>query len=365
MSTDKFSSEDIKFLKLTLKLAKKGTGFTAPNPMVGAVIVKNGKIIGQGYHKKYGGPHAEIEALNSTKKSVVGATMYVNLEPHGFQGVNTPPCTEAIIKAGIKKVVCCTLDPNHKVAGNGIKQLIAAGIKTEFGALTKEAEELNSAFFTFHQKQRPLVAIKFACSLDGKIATKIHESKWITNEAARQYARILRGEYQSILVGINTVLADDPHLGARNKNQKDPIRVIIDPNLKIPLQSQVLRDNNVLILTSTLSNKNKKKQLQKSGFKIVEFKNKFISVKQILTALHAQRIISVFIEGGSQTLGNFVDSKLVDKVYTFHAPIIIGGTESLSAIGGQGITKLKEALHIKEPQLKKFGDNFLIFGNVE
>lgn len=364
MTVENFSSSDIKFLKLTLKLAKKGQGFTSPNPMVGAVIVKNGKIIGQGYHKKYGGPHAEIEALNSAKKTVAGATMYVSLEPHGFQGVNTPPCTKAIINAKIKKVVCCTLDPNHKVAGNGIEQLRQAGIETKVGALEKEAQDLNCAFFTYHQKQRPLVAIKFASSLDGKIATKTHESKWITGEAARKFARSLRSQYQAILVGINTVLADDPNLGVRNKNQKDPIRVIIDSSLKIPLNAQVLRDKNVLIFTTISANKKKKQQLIKLGFKIIEFKNKFILPKQILSKLHEQRIISLFIEGGSQTLGNFVDAKLVDKIYAFQAPKIIGGNDSLSAIGGQGITKLNGALQIKEPQFKKIDNDFLIFGDV-
>ncbi|EKD43851.1 MAG: Riboflavin biosynthesis protein RibD [uncultured bacterium] len=361
MPIKKNPTEDIKFIKQTLKLAKKGSSFTAPNPMVGAVIVKNGKIIGQGYHKKYGGDHAEIEALKSAKTNVVGATMYISLEPCSHFG-KTPPCANAVIKAGIKKIICCTMDPNPKVAGQGLKKLNDAGIETVLGILSQEARDLNESFFTYHEKKRPFVVIKFATSLDGKIATKDGESKWITNETARQYARGLRERYQSILVGINTVLADDPNLGAQNKNQKDPLRIILDPSLQIPLKCQVLRDKNILIFTSQVADKNKLAKLQKLGYTVVQFKNKQITIKQILAELYKRKIHSVFVEGGSQTIGNFVDAKLVDKIYSFHAPIIIGGHKSIPAIGGEGIKKLKTALQIVEPQFKIFGDNFLIFG---
>src|SRR3989344_2010898 len=223
--------ENIKFLKETLKLAKKGLGKVNPNPMVGAVIVKNNKIIGKGYHKKFGYPHAEIEALKNCQQNPKGATLYVNLEPCSHFG-KTPPCADAIIKAGIKKVVCCTQDPNPKALGK-------TGIEISFGLLEQEARQLNEAFFTFHEKKRPFIAIKFAASLDGKIATQRGDSKWITNEKARKYSRALRKQYQAVLVGINTVLKDNPHLG-------DSLRIILGS--KIPKNSQVLRNKNILII---------------------------------------------------------------------------------------------------------------------
>ncbi|MDO8576534.1 MAG: bifunctional diaminohydroxyphosphoribosylaminopyrimidine deaminase/5-amino-6-(5-phosphoribosylamino)uracil reductase RibD, partial [bacterium] len=235
------SAADEKYLKLTLELAEKGRGKTFPNPMVGAVIVKRGRIVGQGYHRKAGEPHAEAEALGIAGGRAKGATLYVNLEPCDHWG-RTPPCADTIIRANIKRVVCCTRDP-HKVARGGIEKLKRAGIAVSVGELAQEARDLNEAFFTFHELHRPFVAIKFAASLDGKIATHTGDSKWITNERARAYARRLRGHYQAILVGINTILHDDPHLGVRAKGKPDPLRIILDTTLRIPLKSKVLRDS--------------------------------------------------------------------------------------------------------------------------
>ena len=246
------------FIDETLVLAKKAIGLTNPNPMVGAVVVKRGRIIAKGYHRQAGLPHAEIEAFNAAKTSVKGATLYTNLEPCVHQG-KTPPCVDAIIQAGIKRVVCSISDPNPKVHGKGIAKLKQAGIIVSVGLKEKEARALNEAFFVFHEKKRPFIAIKFAGSLDGKIATHTGNSKWITNEPARLFARKLRGEYQAILVGINTVIRDNPHLGTRLAGKKDPVRIILDSNLQIPLNSQVLRDNNVIIATTTHAPEEKKK----------------------------------------------------------------------------------------------------------
>ena len=356
-------NKDLEFLKETLRLAKKGLGWTNPNPMVGAVIVKNGKIIAKGYHKKYGGAHAEVEALKNAKESVQGATMYVSLEPHGFQSTNTPPCTTAIIKAGIKKVVCCTLDPNKKVAGKGLEILKAAGVEVECGFLEEEAKKLNESFFTFHQKNRPFVVLKFASSLDGKIATASGDSKWITNDEARQYARQLRGQYQAIMVGANTVIKDNPNLGA-GKNQKEPLRIILDAKLNIPLKGQIFRDNNVLILTTTQCGKVKKEKFVKKGVEVVQLPGVKISAKQIIQVLKEKKIISLFVEGGSGALTTFVDEKLVDKMFVFHAPIIVGGKDSISAINGKGVKTIKESLRLKNVSFKTFGDNFLVSGDV-
>lgn len=364
MADKNFSSTDIKFLKEALRLAKKGVGWVNPNPMVGAVIVKNGKIISKGYHKKFGGPHAEIEAFNASKLDIKGATLYVSLEPCCHLNKKTPPCTEAIIKAGIKKVVCATLDPNPQVSGQGLKKLQAAGIETiVIDELKESAKELNAPFFTFFEKHRPYIILKFAASLDGKIATTKGESKWITNEKARAYARDLRSQYQSILVGVGTILAENPHLGARTKNKKDPIRIILDPKLALPLNSQVLRDKNILILATTLCDKKKLKYLQEKDFQIAIFSGKIITTKQILSELTKRNIISVMVEGGSQTLGYFIENKTADKICAFYAPIIIGSQNALSAIGGLGIQKLKDALRLQNITIKKIDDNFLVTGD--
>lgn len=358
------SVKELSFLKETFRLAKKGLGWTSPNPMVGCVIVKNGKIISKGYHKKYGGPHAEIEAFKNTKESVKGATLYVNLEPCCHFG-KTPPCTDAIIEAGIKKVICCTLDPNKKVAGKGVEKLKKAGIEVEYDFLQEEARELNEVFFTFHQKNRPFVVLKFASSLDGKIATANGDSKWITNDAARQYSRQLRGYYQAILVGANTVIKDNPNLGAENNKQKDPLRIILDAKLKIPLTGKIFRDNSVLVLTTNQCNKIKKEKFAKKGIEVQQLPGKKISAKSILQVLKDREIGSVFVEGGSEALGTFVDEKLVDRIFVFYAPIVVGGVKSIGAVGSRGVKFIKEALQFKKPKIIMFDDNILISAAVK
>lgn len=355
------SISDEYFIDETLRLAKKAMGWTNPNPMVGAVIVKNSKIIARGYHKKVGFPHAEIEALNATKRSVKGATLYVNLEPCTHYG-RTPPCVDAIIQAGIKRVVCSTLDPNPKVHGRGIVKLKQAGITVSVGLREKESSALNEAFFIFHEKKRPFVAIKFAASLDGKIATRTGDSRWITNEKARLFARKLRGEYQAILVGINTVMRDNPHLGVRNPKKRDPIRIILDSNLQIPLNSRVLRDNNVLIATTVYASKDKKELLTRQGIPILTYESKNIPLKELLLSLRSREIISILVEGGGEILGSFVDGKIIDKVYAFYAPILIGGGKAVT-IQGRGINKIKNALYLKRITIKHFQDNFLVIGS--
>lgn len=349
------------FIAETLKLARFGIGWVNPNPMVGAVLVKDAVIIGKGYHKKVGLPHAEIEALRSCKQSPKGTTLYVNLEPCTFFG-RTPPCVNEIIKAGIKKVVCSTLDPNPRVNGQAVAILQKAGIEILVGILADEASLLNEAFFTFHQKKRPFIAIKFATSLDGKIAARSRDSEWITNEKARAFARKLRSQYQAILVGINTVLSDNPHLGVRIKDQKDPIRIILDSKLKIPLKSSVLRDKNVLIAATKKANHKKLGQLKQRGFNISIFDDTRIDIIKLLAVLRQKEIISCLVEGGGEVLGSFLDSKVVDKVYAFHSPLLIGGKRAISAIGGEGIDKISDAIRLTNISFKKFDDNLLTIG---
>lgn len=358
--SDQHSDED--YLRLCLDLAKKGLSWTNPNPMVGAVIVKDGKIIAQGYHQKVGLNHAEIEAMRTSQTDLRNATLYVSLEPCSTFG-KTPPCVDEIIRSKFKRVVFATLDPNPQNAGLGLSKLNKAGIKTTFGLLTQQSRQLNEAFFTYYEKKRPLITLKFAASLDGKIATVSGDSKWITNETARKFARMLRAQNQAILVGINTVLKDNPNLGVGIQSKKDPLRIILDPALKIPLQSDVLRDQNVLIATTKLADQNKLATLTQKGIAVLIFPQSIIPINNLLQQLWQRQIISVLIEGGSKTLGAFYDSKLVDKFYGFYSPIILGGEKSLTAIGGIGLKKVSLAKHLTNIAFKKFGDNFLISGN--
>lgn len=351
--------QDEFYLKETFRLAKKGLGWTNPNPMVGAVIVKNGKIIGKGYHKKVGLPHAEIEAINLSKTNLKDAIMFTNLEPCCHFG-KTPPCTSAIIKAGITKVVCSTLDPNQKVAGQGVIKLKKAGIEVLTGILEDEARILNEAFFTFHLKKRPFIALKFASSLDGKLASKEGDSKWITNEKSRQFVRKLRSKYQAVCVGIKTVLKDDPHLGVRIKGKKDPVRIILDPSLQIPLNAKALRDKNVIIMTNDQASFEKRKELEDKGFKVI-VESSEIKLQKILTILKSMEIISILVEGGGETLGKFIDEKLIDKVYAFHAPVLIGGKDAVS-IGGDGVKFLKDAIKLDKLSFRKIGMDMLTIG---
>lgn len=349
------------FLQETLRLAKKAQGWTNPNPMVGAVIVKKGKVAARGYHRRAGWPHAEIEALRAAKTSLSGATLYVNLEPCCHFG-KTPPCSRAIINSGIKRVVFSTPDPNPKVSGKGAKALRKAGIKVSVGELAEEARKLNEAFFTFQQKRRPFIVLRFAASLDGKIATREGHSQWITNQESRVFARRLRGEYQAILVGVGTVLADNPHLGARMRGKRDPLRIILDTSLKLPLHSQVLRDNNALVVTTAAASFGKRKLLAGKGVGVLIFPGKKISLQKLMQELYRREIVSVLVEGGGQVLGSFVDAKLADKVYAVHAPMIIGGENAVSAIRGQGARKLTDAVHLTNVSFKRFGDNLLTVG---
>lgn len=348
---------DESYMREAFRLAKKGAGWTNPNPMVGAVIVKNGRVVGKGYHKKAGLPHAEIEALCAAGSRARGATLYVNLEPCRHFG-KTPPCTDAIIRAGIRRVVCATRDPNS-VARGGVEALRRNDVEVSLGFLSKEARDLNSAFFTFHEKGRPFVALKYAASLDGKLATCTGDSRWITNNRARAHARRLRGMYQAVLVGVGTVIADNPHLGARTKDVPDPLRIVLDSRLRIPLSARVLRDPHVVIATTKHAPARKKRRLEQRGVRVLTFAGARISPKQLLAALRKMNVVSVLVEGGGAVLGSFIDASLADKVYAFYAPILIGGKKAV-AIGGQGKRRIADAQRLAQISVRRFGDNMLI-----
>lgn len=348
-----------KFMRRALELAKKGRSRTSPNPMVGAVLVKNGKIVGEGFHENYGEAHAEANAINQAGKDAKGSTLFVTLEPCSHYG-NTPPCTEAIIRAGVKKVVYASSDPTQKKSSKILKD---GGIKIVGAVLEAEADFLNRHFLYFVKNNFPYVTIKFASSLDGKLATKTFDSKWITNEKARAYARSIRAEHQAVLVGSSTVVKDNPHLGVRTKNKKDPIRIILDTKLRTPVNSQVYRDSNVIVFAGKNAQEKKIKLLLNKNIRTYKSGSDNIEIKDVLEQLAKLKIISVLVEGGGKTLGSFVDDKAVNEVYGFYAPIIVGG-EKARSLSGEGIEKIKDALKIKNSKLKRFDDNFLIHGLV-
>ncbi len=390
-----YNEKDVFFIKKTIGLAKKAKGFTSPNPMVGAVIVKNGKIISKGYHKRAGLPHAEIEAIRKiTPRDIKGATLYINLEPC-FHFGQTPPCVDEIIKNKFQKVVVSTVDPNPEVKGKSIKKLRKAGIEVIIGILEKEARQLNEHFFKNKETNSPFIAAKTAQSLDGKIASSIGSSKWITEKKTRDYAKSLRDTYDCILVGINTVINDNPHLDGLTKI---PVKVVIDPKFRIPLDSNLTNKHpeKLIIFTSckdknldnflpfsgriqpnleiSLRNNNSsllvKAGLEKwhkiisRGAKIFFLKeeSRGLSAKKIAHILYDLGLMSIFIEGGAETIGRFFDEQLVDKVYTFIAPKIIGGKYALASVGGLGIKEVSDAPYLKEVMVKKLGQDILISG---
>jgi diaminohydroxyphosphoribosylaminopyrimidine deaminase/5-amino-6-(5-phosphoribosylamino)uracil reductase len=327
-------------MKRCIALAKNGLGTTYPNPMVGSVIVHEGKIIGEGWHKKAGEPHAEVNAVNSVKdKSLLKkATIYVSLEPCSHFG-KTPPCCDLIIKNKIPNVVIGTVDPNIKVAGNGIKKLIEAGIHVTIGILEDECNELNKRFFTFHQKKRPYIILKWAESQDGFIAPlKKTEKKpvWITNDFSRQLVHKWRTEEQAILVGTQTVIDDNPKLNARDWHGNNPIRIVLDPNNRIPKDNAVF-DNQVQTIFITKSKNTPNKE--NTTFEVIDFKQN--SIEQILNLTYKHQIQSIIIEGGLQTLQTFIDANLWDE-----ARIFIGKTTFGKGICAPLLPKLKSEKHI-------------------
>lgn len=352
-----------KYMKMAINLAKKGIGFVNPNPMVGAVIVKEGEVIGKGYHKKYGGFHAEKNAIDSCKKSTKGATMYVTLEPCCHYGKN-PPCTQTIIESKISTVVIGAKDPNPLVAGKGIELLKRSNIKVVTGVLDKECEDLNYVFFHYITAKMPFVVMKYAMTLDGKIATREGFSKWITEEKTREYAHKLRHIYSSIMVGINTVIKDDPLLTCRLKDMKNPKRIICDSNLKISLDSKIVKTSkDIPTYIATFSkDKEKIKSLENKGCNIIITPKlkEYIDLKKLMMKLGELNIDSVLLEGGSFLNYSALRSGIVNKVSAFVAPKIFGGEIAKTPVGGEGVRYVEEAFLLEKRKVKLIGNDILI-----
>ncbi|MDI3311619.1 MAG: bifunctional diaminohydroxyphosphoribosylaminopyrimidine deaminase/5-amino-6-(5-phosphoribosylamino)uracil reductase RibD [Thermoanaerobacterium sp.] len=357
-----------KYMKRALQLAKLGLGHTNPNPLVGAVIVKNGRIIGEGYHEYYGGPHAEINALKNAKEDVKGAQLYVTLEPCCHYG-KTPPCVDAIIESGIKDVFIAMEDPNGLVAGKGIKKLKEAGLNVYTGLLKDEAERVNEVFIKYITSREPYVILKSAMTIDGKISTFTGDSKWITNEKSREYVHKVRSSVMAIMVGINTVIKDNPSLTVRLQGYKNPLRVIVDSHGRIPLDANVVIDKSAktLIVTTDMMPYNKLKALNELGVDVVttEKRDNKVDLKKLIYTLGERGIDSILIEGGGTLNYSALKEGIVDKVMFYIAPKIIGGSNSLTPVEGDGIDLIKDAIIVEKLDVKRFDDDILIEGYIK
>lgn len=364
-----FLSYDEKYMKLAMQLAGNAIGRTSPNPLVGAVIVKDNRVVGCGWHRKAGTPHAEVHALNQAGELAQGADVYVTLEPCAHYG-KTPPCAKALVEAKVKNVYGGLLDVNPKVAGKGFKILEDAGIHVEYGFLQDELRKQNEVFFKWIEHKKPFVVLKAAMTLDGKIATATGQSKWITNETSRAYGYKLRDIYDGIMVGINTVIEDNPMLTARVDGGKNPIRIVVDSSLKIDINANVVQDKSAktIVATTDKADKDKILKLQAQDVDVIvvdKDENDKVDIEKLLDILGQQNICSILVEGGATLSGSFVAKKLVDKVYFFIAPKIIGGKEAKTPVAGTGILNLQEALALKDIQIGKLEEDILIIGRVD
>lgn len=364
-----FLSYDEKYMRLAMQLAGNAIGRTSPNPLVGAVIVKDNRVVGCGWHRKAGTPHAEVHALNQAGELAQGADVYVTLEPCAHYG-KTPPCAKALVEAKVKNVYGGLLDVNPKVAGKGFKILEDAGIHVEYGFLQDELRKQNEVFFKWIEHKKPFVVLKAAMTLDGKIATATGQSKWITNETSRAYGYKLRDIYDGIMVGINTVIEDNPMLTARVDGGKNPIRIVVDSSLKIDINANVVQDKSAktIVATTDKADKDKILKLQAQDVDVIvvdKDENDKVDIEKLLDILGQQNICSILVEGGATLSGSFVAKKLVDKVYFFIAPKIVGGKEAKTPVAGIGILNLQEALALKDIQIEKLEEDILIIGRVD
>ena len=356
------------YMQIAIEEAKKGSGFTSPNPLVGAVLVKDGKIVGKDYHHKYGEFHAERNAILNCKEDLAGASLYVTLEPCCHYG-KTPPCTQIIIERGIEKVYIGSYDPNPKVNGGGIKQLKDAGIEVVTEVLKEECDALNPVFFHYIEKKEPYVVLKYAMTADGKIATRTGASKWITGEAARKRVQYSRKIYSGIMVGIGTVLADDPMLNCRIEGGRDPIRIICDTHLKTPVTSKIVKTAKDIptIIACCVSDEELQRPYKEAGCKILltEKKMGHIDLQHLMELLGKEKIDSVLLEGGGTLNWAALEAGIVQKVQAYIAPKLFGGTTAKTPVEGRGVEEPDQAFLIKHKKVRVLGEDLLIEGEVE
>lgn len=378
MGGRRFTSADLHFLRRALRLGARGEGRTSPNPMVGALVVKAGRVIGAGYHARAGAPHAEIVALERAGRRARGARLYVNLEPCCHFG-RTPPCVDAIIAAGVREVVACMRDPDPRVDGKGFRALRAAGVGVRAGALRDEARRLNERFLRYATSGMPFVTLKAGMSLDGRIATRGGESRWITSRRARLAARALRARHDAVLVGVNTVLLDDPLLGAPDGSSRDsgegaaarraPARVVLDARLRTPPRARLLSggaEGETVIVTLPQAPRARRRRLEEAGALVLEVPGRAgrIDLARALRELGRRGITSVLIEGGSEVLGSALDQRIGDRAVLYVAGTILGGRKALPAFGGGGAGRLSEAARLGDLSVRPLGRDFVVEGRL-
>lgn len=350
-------------MRMALALARRGAGRTSPNPMVGAVVVRGGKVVGRGYHHRAGEPHAEVLALAAAGAAACGATLYVNLEPCSHYG-RTPPCIDAVLKARVARVVAGMIDPNRLVAGRGVESLRRAGVRVDVPVREDECLEMNEAFVKHVTHRLPLIVLKLAASLDGRIAASGGDSRWVTGEKARRSVHALRNRYDAVLVGSNTVLADDPELTCRLPRGRNPWRIVLDRRLRTPADARLLRQNppeKTIIVTGVESSPKKRKRLESSGVQVWTFavRNGTIPFRQLLRRLDRIGITSVMIEGGAITAARAISERVVDRVLCFYAPKFIGG-DGLPMLGPLGVARMSQSYRLRDAKVRRIGEDLLV-----
>ena len=354
---------DRKYMARALQLALRGAGHTRPNPMVGAVLVKDGRIIGEGWHKQYGGPHAEVNAFASATEDPEGATLYVSLEPCSHYG-KTPPCADLIIRKKVARVVAALEDPNPLVSGRGFRKLRANGIRVTVGVLAEEARHINDVFLTYVTRKRPFVLYKAAMSLDGKIACHTGESQWISSEKSREEVQRLRGILSGIMVGAGTVIADNPRLTCRMEEYENPARIIVDGKLRVPLESRIFHEpGRNIILTTSDASLEKKKALENLGVELIEADSEEpgkVDLKSAMLALGIKGIDGILLEGGPTLAASALEAGIIDAVRFYIAQKIIGGREAPSPFAGTGAAHMNEVVPLTDAVYGTSGDDLWI-----
>ena len=354
---------DNRYMRMALRLAEKAAGRTSPNPLVGAVLVRGGKVVATGYHRKAGGDHAEIHALLRAGLKARGATLYLNLEPCSHYG-RTPPCVEALIAAGVKRVVAGMADPNPLVSGRGFRRLRQAGIQVRSGVLEPQCRALNEAFIKYITRRLPFVILKIAATLDGKIATATGNSRWVTGREARRFVHALRNRVDAVMVGVGTVIADDPQLTCRIPGGRNPVRIILDRRLRIPLKARVLHEpGKTIVVVGARASDKKIKVVEKLGAEVWRLpeRRSRISLAAALKIAAEQELVSVMIEGGSLTAGRALSEKVVDKIAFFYAPKIVGG-DGLAAVAALGVDDMRRSLPVENMEVERIGQDILVTG---
>ena len=357
-----------RYMWSALDLARQGRGKTSPNPMVGAVLVKDGEVLGTGFHEKAGGLHAEIVALQEAGEKARGATLYTNLEPCSHQG-RTPPCVDAIIQSGIKKVVVAMTDPNPLVSGAGIRKLREAGIKVRTGILEEKARRLNEVFLKYITTKTPFLVVKMAMTLDGKIASRSGKSRWITGQKARKFVHKLRSTSDGIIIGINTLLKDDPLLNVRLNDEKNrnPARIIVDSTGRLPLESRIVKtaaEIKTILATTELAPVNKLKALESKDVEVIILpsKNGHVDLQEMMRVLGEKEISILMAEGGGTLNYSLLSENLIDKIYFFVAPLLIGGKDAPTSLEGEGVAELVDAWRVENIEMKQLDQDLLIIG---